>query len=270
MIIMLHSINRAKGEGPEALTAVLFSRMMEELHDQDFQAIDVQDLAAFLEDNSRIPARSVVLLQDQSRYPGNFDTHFRTYWDKWGWPVVNAWDAQASVTDALWEDYAALSTEGLVDFQVYGPTLSVLAKPKPEQQMLEQLEKPIKILEDKLGATPIGVIWPSGFTEQSVRVARELGYRVGFTFNSRGPVMYNWIPLSDTVDRLRPSYQPESPVGDPLMTLPRFWPHQVHTALDAVRITGKEAAAHATQNKSIEMNYYEIVCAGKYGPIPSP
>jgi len=53
------------------------------------------------------------------------------------------------------------------------------------------------------------------------------------------------------------------------MTLPRYWPLQVLDALDQVRLTGKQAAAYAEQNKEIELEYYEIVCAPEYGEIPS-
>jgi len=112
------------------------------------------------------------------------------------------------------------------------------------------------------------VVWPNGFSAQAARVARRLGYRLGFTFNPRGPIMYNWVPLSVAPDRLRPSFLPESSVDDPLMTLPRFWAYQVHDVIDVVRITGKEAAAYAEQNRSIELEYYDIVCASSHGPIP--
>jgi hypothetical protein len=39
-------------------------------------------------------------------------------------------------------------------------------------------------------------------------------------------------------------------------------------SLDRVRLTGKEAAAYAEQNKKVELEYYDIVCAPTYGPIP--
>jgi hypothetical protein len=269
MIIMLHSINRRKGEGPEAMTASLFGRMMGELHEQRFQAINTEQLAGFLESNAKIPYRSVMLIQDGRRYPDNFNTHFRQYWNTWGWPVVNAWDHQGSTTEPLWEDYVALAAEGLVDFQVYGPTFSASAKPRTDDYLTDQLEIPIEVFEERFGSVPIGVVWPNGFSQQSARAARQLGYRLGFTFNSRGPVMYNWVPQSDTADKFRPSYQPEAPVGDPLMTLPRFWPHQVHTTLDAVRIAGDESADYAEQHKGIELEYYDIACETTYGPIPN-
>ncbi|MFH1185220.1 MAG: hypothetical protein V1755_09320 [Chloroflexota bacterium] len=268
MIIMLHSINRQKGEGPEAMTANLFGRMMEDLHEQRFHAINIGQLAGFLESNARIPYRSVVLIQDGRRYPDNFNAHFRQYWNRWGWPVVNAWDHQGSTTEPLWEDYVALAADGFVDFQVYGPAFSPSAKPRTDDYLTDQLQKPIEVLKERLGSVPIGVVWPNGFSQQSAQVARLLGYRLGFTFNSRGPVMYNWVPLSDASDKFRPSYQPEASVGDPLMTLPRFWPHQVHGTLDAVRIAGEESAAYAEQHKGVELEYYDIVCEATYGPIP--
>jgi len=268
MLVMLHSINQGKPEGSDAMNEVLFARMMDDLHEQRFQAISVEQLAGFLERNARIPSRSVVLMQDGRRYPENFERHFRSYWDTWGWPVVNAWDNQGSTTEPLWEDYVALAKDGLVDFQVYGPTFDPSAKPRTDEYLADQLQKPIDALQERMGKAPIGVVWPNGFSPQSVRIARQLGYRLGFTFNARGPVMYNWIPLSESTDSFRPSYQPEAAVGDPLMTLPRFWPYQVHNALDGVRISGREAAAFAEQNKGIELEYYDIVCAAKYGSIP--
>ena len=267
MIIMLHSINRDKGEGPDAMTAALFGRMLADLKETHFEAINTDQLAGFLENNDRIPYRSVVIIQDGRRYPDNFNTHFRGTWDEWGWPVVNAWDPQGSTTDSLWEPYRALSDEGMVDFQTYGPTFGAQAKPPSDKYLRGQLQQPIDVLQERLGKTPIGVVWPSGFSQQSVSIARELGYRLGFTFNPRGPVMYNWVPQSDAIDKFRPSYQPEAPVGDPLMTLPRFWPHQVHRALDQVRIAGDEAADYAESSKSTELEYYDIVCAATYGSI---
>ena len=82
--------------------------------------------------------------------------------------------------------------------------------------------------------------------------------------------MYNWVPLADEVDPARPSYIPEGFINDPLMTLPRYSPSQVLDSIDAVRGTGKEAAAYSEANKAIELDYYEAVCRSTYGPMPSP
>ena len=82
--------------------------------------------------------------------------------------------------------------------------------------------------------------------------------------------MYNWVPLASEADPKRPSYIPEKQIGDPLMTLPRYWPYQVVGAIDQVRIMGNEAAAYARANRDIEFEYYNIVCAQTHGPLPSP
>ncbi|MFZ5822183.1 MAG: hypothetical protein ACOYYJ_20005, partial [Chloroflexota bacterium] len=64
-------------------------------------------------------------------------------------------------------------------------------------------------------------------------------------------------------------YIPEGPIGDPLMTLPRYWDTDARAHLDSVRNLGNEAAAYAEQNKATELEYYDIVCAPTYGPIPA-
>lgn len=266
--IMLHSINQGRAEGGDAITDLMFERMMDDLHEQRFRGITIEQLANFLESNAWIPERSVVLIQDGRRYPENFEDHFRYYWESWGWPVVNAWDFQGSTTDALWDEYAVLAEQGLLDFQVYGPTFDSAVKSRTEEYLRLHLQTPLELLSEHLGRVPIAVIWPSGYSQESVGIARELGYRLGFTFNPRGPLMYNWIPLSNADDKFRPSYKPEAQLGDPLMTLPRYWPQQVHNALDPVRITGQDAAAYAGQNKQTELEYYDIACASVYGPIP--
>lgn len=80
--------------------------------------------------------------------------------------------------------------------------------------------------------------------------------------------MYNWVPLADEQDPARPIYLPEGYVNDPRMVLPRYWPNQVQANLDIVRNIGKDAAAYAEQNKAVELEYYDIMCAPTLGPMP--
>jgi hypothetical protein len=80
--------------------------------------------------------------------------------------------------------------------------------------------------------------------------------------------MYNWVPLADQPDSARPAFLPEGYVNDPRMVLPRYWPYQVQSSLDAVRNIGKDAAAYAEQNKATELEYYDIMCAPAMGMIP--
>jgi hypothetical protein len=269
MIIRLQSINKGIPQGGDVVNVTSFTKMMEELHGQKFQAINSGQLADFLENNAKIPARSVVLLQDGRRYAENFNKHFRPYWEEWGWPVVNAWDNLANSTDALWNENIALEKEGWVDHQVNGLSIDAgTIDNLSDNYFTDGLQKQITTFQQRFNKSPVAIVWPTGFGARPAQIARQLGYRLGFTANARGPVMFNWVPLSETTDNMRPSYPPEGSVNDPLMTLPRYTPFQVHNALDDVRVIGKEAAAYADQNKAVELKYYNLVCAPTYGPIP--
>ncbi len=93
--------------------------LLENIKEQGFEAINTEQLADFLESNAYIPLRSVLLLQDGRRTAGNFERHFRTPWNAWGWPVVNGWIIQTDTPDPLWQENLALEQEGFVDHQLY-------------------------------------------------------------------------------------------------------------------------------------------------------
>jgi len=112
-----------------------------------------------------------------------------------------------------------------------------------EEFIRGEFDGSLKDLRDNFNKAPVAIIWPGGgFGSRPVQIAREYGYRLGFTVNPRGPVMYNWVPLADQADPGRPAFLAEGYVNDPPMVLPRYWPSQVLSNLDAVRIMGEEAA----------------------------
>jgi hypothetical protein len=47
-----------------------------------------------------------------------------------------------------------------------------------------------------------------------------------------------------------------------------MWDTDARSHLDAIRVIGTTAAAYAQQNKAVEMQYYNIACAPKNGPMP--
>ena len=53
------------------------------------------------------------------------------------------------------------------------------------------------------------------------------------------------------------------------MTLPRYTDIDARGRIDEVRVIAQEAAQYAEQNKASELEYFDIVCAPTYGPIPS-
>lgn len=272
MIIMFHSIDKGQATDPEDISAKEFQRLMSDLKDMGFEAITTQQLADFLDYNAKIPPRSVLLLQDDRHSADNFNTHFRPYWEEWGWPVVNAWiSLEDSIGAQVLPENILLAQEGFVDYQAHGVVHNrIMSDQESDEYITGELQGSKDAILKNFGKAPIGIIWPGGgFGVRPVQIARQLGYRVGFTINPRGPVMFNWVPLADQPDPMRPAYLPEGPVGDPRLTLPRYWPAQVRAVLDQVRAMGNEAAAYAEQNKALELEYYDIVCAPTLGPLPA-
>lgn len=248
-----------------------FSRIMNQLHDQGFKAITTQQFLTFMERNGKIPPRSVLLIQENSHPAGDFK-RFKEYWALWNWPVVNGWVSEPSTPELLWQENIALEAEGWVDHQAQGVIPGTFLSDDSSKTVISrELKGSMTAFAAYYAKNPLAIIWPSGgFGMRPAQAARQLGYQLGFTSNSRGPVMYNWVPLADELDPTRPAYLPEGYIHDPLMTLPRYSQDQILDAIDQVRVTGNEAAAFAKNNQSAEFEYYQAVCEPIYGRMPTP
>jgi hypothetical protein len=272
MVVMLHGIKKdAADVTANDITVQDFRQMMNDLKEQGFEAINAAQMADFVDHNAKIPVRSVLLIQDDRRTGENFNDHFRPFHDKWGWPVVNAWISwEDSIRTINLQDNIALEAEGWVDHQSHGYVHNINMTDSSTDEFLKtEFEKSIADLQANFNKTPVAIIWPGGnFGIRPVQFARQYGYRIGFTINPRGPVMYDWIPLAEQTDPARPAFQPEGYVNDPRMVLPRYWPYQVQANLDVVRNIGNAAAAYAEQNKATELEYYDSMCAPTLGQIP--
>lgn len=274
MAIMFHSIEQGvqSSSNPMHVGSGDFKRLMKNLHDFGFQAITANQLADFLDTNAKIPARSVILIQDDRHSAENYNDWFRPYWQELGWPVVNAWISfDDSIRTRILQENIALGQEGLVDFQSHGTIHNInMTDASSDEYIRSEFQGSVTDLEQNFGKKPVAIIWPGGgFGIRPVQIAREFGFRLGFTTHPRGPIMFNWIPLADADDPGRPAYVSEGYVNDPRMVLPRYWPSQVLANLDTVRIISNEAAAYAEQSRAVEMEYYDIVCAPTLGPIPA-
>jgi hypothetical protein len=274
MVIMFHSITDGEVTYYDQISTGEFSALMNDLHDQNFTAINMQQFADFMYKNAKIPQRSVLLIVDDRKSRVYFDTHFKSYYDAWGWPVVNAWiNLDDSIGAQVLPENIDLEKEGWVDHQSHGYIHNTpMSNDSSDDYLTGELKHSMELMQQNFGKTPLAIIWPGGgFGVRPVQFARQFGYQLGFTINPRGPVMFNWIPQADVVDNMRPSYMPEGPNGgDPLMTLPRYWSTDARRHIDTVRVIGKEAAAYAEQNKATELEYYNIVCAPTYGALPNP
>lgn len=269
MVIMIHGLSKEAPAKPQDMNAAEFKNLLNDLHDQGFSAINTQQLFDFLDHNANIPQRSVLLLQDDRHTAQNFNEIFRPYWEKWKWPVVNAWINASDDTGRIYlPENVALSKEGWVDYQSHGVLHLPIEPGSDEDFVHNELYGSMQAMQANFSKTPIAYIWAGGgFTPKSVQVARQAGYKLGFTINPRGPLMFNWVPQTDQTDPMRPSYLAEGPSGDPLLTLPRYWDTDARAHLDTVRKIGKAAAAYAEKNKATELEYYDIVCAPTYGEI---
>ncbi len=271
MVIMFHGINRDSVDDPNDILVPDFKKMMNNLKDQGFEAINMTQMADFMDRNAFIPQRSVLLIADDRHQGAYFDDHFRPFYESYGWQVVNGWISFEDGPRAIsLEANVALEKEGWVDHQSHGYVHNINMSDSSTDEFLNtEFERSIADLQTNFGKTPVGIIWPGGsFGVRPVQFARAHGFRIGFTINPRGPVMYNWIPLADATDPARPAYLPEGYVNDPRMVIPRYWPSQVSSNIDTVRQIGNQAAEYAQQNKAIELEYYDILCAPTYGAIP--
>lgn len=269
MVIMHHGINKGAAGGHD-VTVGEHKKIMNDLRDMGFQAINMQQMADFMYENAKIPERSVLLIVDDRHFAEYFNDHFRPYYDQWGWHVVNAYIGIDERPD-LWAQNAALSAEGWVDYQSHGYIHNVpISEGSTDEFIRSEMGGAMASIQKYMNKTPIAYIWPGGgFSKRAAEIGVELGYKLGFTVNPRGPVMYNWVPQADSFNDANPSAIPEVPAGNPLMTLPRYWSTNARDHIDAVRAMGQEAAQYAQQNKAVELEYYDIVCAPAYGPIPS-
>jgi hypothetical protein len=271
MPIMFHSITDAETAEGIQITHDTLMALARNLKDQGFEAITVQQLSDFLARNAKIPERSVILIVDDRHYADYYETHFKPIYDEYGWTVVNGWISVEGTLPEVIEGNVRLQNEGWVDHQAHGVIHNInITADSSEEYMRSEMFGSVNTIQAVYGTTPIAYIWPGGsFTSRAAEIAQEAGFKLGFTVNPRGPVMFNWIPLGNGYDAARPSYLPEDQVANPLMVLPRYWDQDASIHIDSVRVMGKEARAFAEQNRAVELEYYDIVCKPITGDIPA-
>ncbi|MFH1523711.1 MAG: polysaccharide deacetylase family protein [Chloroflexota bacterium] len=272
MVIMFHSITKGEVTRQDQISEKQFTDFMSGLSNRGFEAITTTQLADFMERNAKIPPRSVLLVVDDRHGAEYFNKLFRQFWEADKWPVVNAYISASrdNLDAANWLEQEALNAEGWVDYQAHGVVHNTPMWPGvSDAYITSELQGSIDAFKLHFNKTPIAIIWPGGgFSVRSVEVARQLGYRLGFTTSPRGPLMFDWVPLSDANDPQRPSWVPEGSVNDPLLVLPRYWDTDAILHIDDVVKISQEAAAYTEQNKATELEYYGIVCASSYGALP--
>ncbi len=271
MVVMYHSI--IKGEQSSVaydnqVTAETHNQMMENFKAQGFEAIDMEQFVSFMYNNDYIPERSALIISDDRHHEGYWYDHFYPYFEKYGWKVVNGWISAPDTTQALWAENVKVEKEGYVDHQAHGVVHNInMSDASTDDFIYGELQGSVDKILEYYGKKPVGIIWPGGsFGFRPIEIAKETGYKVGFTVNPRGPVMYNWVPLLDGEDPTRPSFLRDGN-QDPLFVIPRYWNTDASQHIDTVRQISKSARDYIYANRETEVAYYNLVCAPTHGPL---
>lgn len=232
-----------------SISMAYFEYFMETAREMGFSTITADELVGFLEENQAIPARSMILILDDRR-PGVTEL-FMPYLEENDWTLTLGWIAADTTRDAVWEKMTELAQTGRLDVQSHGFNHVYIQDYVYVEQIEEELFRPIEVIEARFGSTPIAHIWPGGnYTDQAIEIAGEAGYKIGFTVHSRGPIMFNWIPLGEA----------EMAMNAPLMLLPRFWSTAAVQALEEAVTVSEQAKAYASAVQGTELAYYAYYC----------
>ena len=230
-----------------------FEYTMEYAKKNGFETITTQELIGFLYNNDPIPQYSMILIVDDRRL-GVVKEHFMKYLDENDWTVTLAYITGVA-TESEWREFQRLNVDNRLDLQAHGffHNADTYITEFTSVEIIEQeIYAPIDVIEEKTGRKPQAFIWPGGnFTEESVNIARQAGYEIGFTVYSRGPLMYNWIPLGAK----------ENKVNDPLLVLPRFWSSTAALYLERAIEISAQAQEFAELNKPKELIWYQNYCS---------
>jgi peptidoglycan/xylan/chitin deacetylase (PgdA/CDA1 family) len=265
--IMFHSILEGNGtnDDPSAINFVKFQAIVRQAENLGFETITTEELLAFLQENAKIPPRSMILILDD-RKPGTAEDYFLPVNEEHNWTTTLAWIAEADTEtrpgrkagESLWDWIERINDSGYFDIQSHGKDHIYLNESMSEDTVRAEIEGSIPFLEEHFGQTPIAYIWPGGnFTDLGIQIAHEAGFELGFTIFSRGPISFNWIPQG--VEELA--------FGDPLMLLPRFWSSAATLNLEQTAEIGDAAQEFAKENYAAEAAWFAQNCSGELLPL---
>ena len=255
--IMFHSIvqdGTQLADPNKDITADQYNSFVEYAHYLGFETITTQELLDFLTNNASIPPRSMMIIVDDRR-PGLIRDWIMPVLEEYDWTATAAYIADPNSLQWAWDLMDQLYASGRLDVQSHGYSGQLYIVPEtPVDQIQAEIWDSTPVLEGHFVKRPIAFIWPGGnFTQLSVQIARQGGYELGFSAYSRGPLLFNWIPLGEE----------ERAVSDPLMVLPRAWSSAVNLNLDEAVKISEQAAAFAEQNYPVEAAWYSTYCGGE-------
>ncbi len=249
--IMFHSIAKPGRVISDATTisTEYFEFFMEYAEELGFSTITMDELVGFLTENEKISERSMLLILDDRR-PGVTEL-FMPYLEANNWTLTLAWPTTAGTNEQLWSRMESLAETGRLDVQSHGHDHIYIQDYTPLEEIEEEIYQPIEVIQAHFGTTPSAIIWPGGnFNEEAIQLAQEAGLRLGFTVYSRGPLMFNWIPLGAA----------EMEMDAPLYVLPRYWSTAADVALNQAVAISEAAQQAADAVKADELFYLRHYC----------
>ncbi len=260
--IMFHSIVPAGDTPSDAahIDAPTFYAIIALAKELGFETITSEQLLGFLTTNKKIPERSLLMILDDRR-PGTAEEYFLPVNEANDWTTTLAWPiGDTDQRSGLWDWIERIVESGYFDVQSHGLEHNIYLN---EAMTLEEVQTEIggstPILEAHFGQRPIVYVWPGGnYTQTGVYVARDVGFRLGFTVHSRGPLAFNWIPQGAE----------EQAYEDPLLLLPRFWSSAALLNLQQTADIGDAAWDFAQANYANEAAWYADNCGGELPPLP--
>lgn len=260
--LMYHSILRGNAVPSlsQDINEVTFYAIVETARRLGFETITSQELVDFLHNNAPIPPRSMLLILDDRR-PGTAQEYFIPLYEQYGWGTTLGWiigDTDSRTGEhsgeSLWAWIERLNDTGVFDVQSHGLNHIPVVGGLSTDFLRSELGDNIPILEQHFGQRPVAHIWAGGnFTADGVAVADELGYEIAFTVYSRGPIMFNWIPQGEQ----------ELAIGNPLLTLPRYWDSAAELNLQQAADAGDAAQQFARENYAAEAAWFAQNCGGE-------
>ena len=264
--IMFHSVLKGNNtnDDPSAINFEQFKEIVRKAERLGFETITTEELLGFLQDNAKIPPRSMILILDDRR-PGTAEDYFQPVNEEQGWTTTLAWiigdtDQREGkrAGESLWDWIERINKTGYFDVQEHGLNHIYLQDNMSEDTVREEIEGAIPILKDHFGHRPIAYIWPGGnYTELGIQIAHEAGLDLGFTIWPRGPIQFNWIPQGED----------ERSYNDPLMLLPRFWDTAAVLNLEQTAEIGDAAQEFAKENHAAEAAWFSQNCIGELPPL---
>jgi hypothetical protein len=254
--IMYHGVRNEGGSLLDNVTVTesYFLETMKHAQDLGFETITSEQLADFLQQNSYIPPRSMILIIDDRRL-GTVRNHFLPVLEKNGWTLTMGY-ITGIINDREWDEIKQVLASGRVEIQPHGfmhNGATYFTEFTSDEIIHQEIYEPIEAFKEHLGIIPSVFIWPGGnFTAGSVAEVQKAGYSLAFSAYARGPLMFNWIPLGEL----------ERSMDSPLYVLPRYWSTAAYINLDDAVRYADQAREFALQQQPVDFEYYNTYCSG--------